>query len=425
MGQTIAEKILSRVTRDGKPAHAGEEVQVKPDFVLAYDFPGYLDIWFRQMREEFGIERVREPERFAIFIDHMVPGASPADERVHQITRDWCRDNGVALYDRIGIGHQVAIELGYAVPGSFSIHFDGHTSQLGTYGALSVGVHKRVLSALVRDYINFRVPRTTRVNLSGTLQPGVMARDVFHHLVKQFGPAFCRGNVLELGGPAIAAMSFDARQAMTCLSMFAGAITAIINPDDAVLQKTEANAKKVLDPVCSDPDAVYAAVYELDVSDLGPVVVEPPSPAWTREIGDFAGMKVDVGYIGSCSSGRIEDLRAAADILAGKRVHDGFRLNIVPTSQAIMLQATREGIMESLLDAGAHVVSSTCDMCFGRIATLGDGERAVSTGTLNTRGRMGSLDGEIYLCSAATVAATALSGTLTDPRLVSSQPVVA
>jgi 3-isopropylmalate/(R)-2-methylmalate dehydratase large subunit len=421
MGFTIAEKILARVALDGGPVYAGQEIRAKPDFVMAYDFPGYLDVWFRQMRDDYGIERVREPHRFAMFIDHMVPGSRVNEEQVHAVTRAWCRDNDVALYERAGIGHHVAIEQGYAVPGSFSIHFDGHTSQLGAYGALSIGVHKQVLEALISDTITVKVPRTTRVNLHGRLQPGVMARDVFHHLVRELGPAFCRFQVLELGGPAIEAMSFDARQAITCLAMFAGAITAIINPGPDVLDFSAPIARTQVPAMASDPDADYSAVHDVDISDLAPVIVRPPSPAATRDIADFVGLAIDMAYIGSCSSGRIEDLRAAAHVLRGRRIHNRVKLNIVPTSQAIYAQAAREGLLEIFAEAGAFVTSSTCDLCYGYVATLSDGQRAVSTGTLNTRGRMGSPDSEIYLCSAATVAASALAGSIADPRAYFTQ----
>lgn len=411
--QTSAEKILSRAS-GGCPVAPGDEIYARPDFVLAYDFPGYLDRWFHELRHDHGIDRVAAPDRFAFFIDHTVPGAGPADSRIHQITRDWCREQEVALYERAGIGHQVAVELGYAVPGSFSIHFDGHTAQLGACGALSIGVHKQILEALVSETILVRVPRTTRVILEGELQPGMMARDVFHHMVRAFGPAFARFQVLELDGPAVAGMPLDSRQAITGLAMFAGAITAIM-PSDEEARKL-ARVLEGVEPVWSDPGARLSAEHRLDLSSLAPVVVAPPSPANTRLIDDAAGLAVQTGYIGSCSSGRIEDLRMAATILRGREVAPGFRLNIVPTSQAVFRAACAEGLVETLLAAGAHITGPTCDLCYGRIPTVGDGERAISTGTLNTPGRMGSVRGEIWLASAATVAASAIEGRIADPR---------
>jgi 3-isopropylmalate/(R)-2-methylmalate dehydratase large subunit len=415
MGFTIAEKILARAS--GKESvRAGDEVLAKPDYVIAYDFPGYTDVYFRQMKEDFGIERVAEPDRFAIFIDHMVPATSPKEEELHIVTRDWCADNGVALYERRGIGHQVAAEVGYAVPGAFVVHFDGHISQLGTFGTLAMGLRHGVLEAFVRERISIRVPRTVRVNLTGRLQKGVMARDVFHHLVRTMGPASCRFQVLEIGGPALEHISTEGLQTITGLAMFTGALTAIVNPDKARLDYALARAKKHLEPVWSDPDAEYSAVYDIDLDALEPLVVVPPTPANSRNLSEYLGLEIHAGYLGSCASGRLDDLRVAAKILEGRQVKPGFQLNVVPTSQEIMAAAGREGLLSILAEAGAFVSSPSCDYCFGRIATMTQKQRAVSTGTLNVRGRMGSPDSEIYLCNAATVAASAIEGALADPR---------
>lgn len=415
MGQTIAEKILARAAGLDRVS-AGSEIKARPDFVIAYDFPGYTDVIFRQMKEEFGIDKVSDPERFALFIDHMVPAVTPQEEDLHQNTRDWGATNNVPVYERKGIGHQVAAELGYATPGAFVVHFDGHISQLGTFGTLAMGVRRHLLEAFVKDHIQIKVPHTVRVDLSGTLRPGVMARDVFHHIVRTLGPASCGFHVLEIGGDALQHISIEGRQTINCLAMFTGAITAIMNPDETALAYANERARIKLDPQFSDPDATYASFHAIDVSDLEPVVVVPPSPANTRDLSDFAGTEVQVGYLGSCASGRLEDLRIAADILRGRSVKPGFQLHVVPTSQAIMEQASREGILTDLIAAGAFVTSSSCDYCFGRLGVMTAGQRAVSTGTLNVHGRMGSPDSEIYIVNAAAVAASAVEGRIADPR---------
>lgn len=415
MGQTIAEKILARAAGQDRVS-AGSEIKARPDFVIAYDFPGYTDVIFRQMKEEFGIDKVSDPERFALFIDHMVPAVTPQEEDLHQNTRDWGAANNVPVYERKGIGHQVAAELGYATPGAFVVHFDGHISQLGTFGTLAMGVRRHLLEAFVKDHIQIKVPHTVRVDLSGTLRPGVMARDVFHHMVRTLGPASCGFHVLEIGGDALQHISIEGRQTINCLAMFTGAITAIMNPDETALAYANERARIDLDPQFSDPDAHYASFHTIDVSDLEPVVVVPPSPANTRDLSDFAGTEVQVGYLGSCASGRLEDLRIAADILRGRSVKPGFQLHVVPTSQAIMEQASREGILTDLISAGAFVTSSSCDYCFGRLGVMTAGQRAVSTGTLNVYGRMGSPDSEIYIVNAAAVAASAVEGRIADPR---------
>ena len=415
MGFTITEKILARAA--GLPSvKAGDEIMAKPDFVLAYDFPGYTDVIFKQLKNDFGISKMAEPERFGIFIDHMVPAISPAEEELHKGTREWTTINDVKLYERKGIGHQVSSEVGYATPGAFAVHFDGHVSQLGTFGTLAMGLRRNVLEAFAMEKVSLRVPQTTRVDLVGRLQPGVMARDVFHHLVRVLGSSSCRFQVLEIGGPAVADMSNDALQTITGLAMFTGAVTAIVNPDAKRLAYALPRARKKLEPVYSDEDAVYAARHTIELSTLEPIIVIPPSPANTRDLKDYLGLSVQTGYLGSCASGRIEDMRAAASVLRGRKIADGFQLHVVPTSQEIMVAAAKEGLIEVFAEAGAFVSSPSCDYCFGRIATMAPGQRAVSTGTLNVRGRMGSPDSEIYLCNAAVIAASAIEGKITDPR---------
>jgi 3-isopropylmalate/(R)-2-methylmalate dehydratase large subunit len=415
MGYTMVEKILARTTGRGQ-VRAGEDVMAKPDFVLAYDFPGYTDVYFKSMKEDFGIERVAEPERYGIFIDHMVPAMNAKEEELHQGTRAWCAENGVDLFERRGIGHQVAAEVGFATPGAFVVHFDGHVSQLGALGTLGIGLRRNVLEAFVRDHVAIRVPATVRVDLTGTLRPGVMARDVFHHLVRVLGPASCRQQVLELGGEGLGQFSLEGLQTITGLAMFLGALTAIVNPDEARLAYALPRARKRLEPVYSDPDAEYAAVHRVDLSDLEPIVVVPPSPANTENLSAHLGLRVDHGYLGSGAAGRMEDLRAAAHVLRGRTVADGFQLNIIPTSQDIYREAAREGLLAIFAEAGAFVSSPSCDYCFGRMGAMAAGQRAVSTGTLNVRGRMGSTASEIYLCNAAVLAASAIEGALADPR---------
>lgn len=415
MGSTITEKILARAS--GRAVvRPGDELLARPDFVIAYDFPGYTDVIFKQMRDDFGVAHVKDPQRFALFIDHMVPAATPKEEELHIETRRWGRDQEVPVYERKGIGHQVSAELGYATPGAFAVHFDGHVSQLGALGTLGIGLRRNLLEAFVNETVSIRVPPTVRVDVTGALPPGVMARDVFHHLVRVMGPASCAFKVLELGGPVVDAMSIESRQTLCALAMFLGATTAIVNPDAKAIEHARGRARIALDPVSSDPDAVYEQVIEVDVSALEPVVVIPPSPANTRDLKDYAGLAVHAAYLGSCASGRMEDLRAAAQVLTGRQVAPGVSLHVVPTSQALMSQAASEGLIQVFADAGAFVSSPSCDYCFGRIATMTAGQRAVSTGTLNVPGRMGSPDSEIYICNAAAVAASAVEGRIADPR---------
>jgi 3-isopropylmalate/(R)-2-methylmalate dehydratase large subunit len=415
MPQTMTEKILARASGRAS-VRPGDEIDARPDFVISYDFPGYTDVFFREAREEFGVERVSSPERFVLFIDHMVPAAAPKEEELHRGTRAWGAAQGVPVHERKGIGHQVSAEMGYATPGAFIVHFDGHVSQLGAFGTYAFGARKGVLETFVSETLSMTVPSTVKIVLTGMLQKGVMARDVFHHLVRVLGPSSCAFKAVELAGPVIDAMSIEGRQTICGQAMFLGASTMLIAPDARTMAWLEGRNKLDLEPVHPDPDAVYERIVEIDVSALEPIVVVPPSPANTRDLSEHLGLEVHTGYLGSCASGRLEDLRVAAEVLRGRQVKPGFQLHVVPTSQAIMAQAAREGLIECLVEAGAFVSSPTCDYCYGRIATMADGQRAVSTGTLNTPGRMGSVDSEIYLCNAAVVAASAIEGRIADPR---------
>ena len=417
MGYTIAEKILGRASRAGAPVHAGAEVEVKPDHVLGYDFPGYLDLIFRQMKEEFGIERVAEPERFALFIDHMVPATTPAEEELHIVTRTWCADNGVKLHEREGIGHQVAAEAGYAVPGGFVVHFDGHIAQLGAFGTLAIGIHTQLLEAFVRERIDFSRARDHAGEPDRHARP---RRDG----ARRVPPSGARSGSPLLPLPGAGAGRAGASRYLAGRAPDHHRPRHVHRRADRDLQPGPPRARLRTRPCGPGPSRRRRATRmrptrpctRSDLSDLAPIVVVPPNPAATADLADHAGLAVQAGYLGSCASGRLEDLRAAAAVLKGRRIAAGFQLHIVPTSQAIMAAAAREGLLTTLIEAGAFVTSSSCDYCYGRIATMTEGQRAVSTGTLNVRGRMGSPDSEIYLCNAAAVAASALEGRIADPR---------
>ncbi|MGB3068296.1 MAG: aconitase family protein [Ottowia sp.] len=414
MGHTLTEKIFARAA--GLPAvNAGDELMVRPDFVLAYDFSMTTTMFFRQMKE-FKVDTVADPGRYGIFIDHFVPSNNAAAEALHEETRGWCDTNNVDIYDRKGIGHQVAAEEGYATPGALIMHHDGHISQLGAYGALAFGVRRHLIESFVRDKVSMQVPETVRVDVEGTLGKGVMARDVFHHIVRVLGPSSCNFKVVEFGGSAIEAMSVDALQTMTGLAMFLGAASAVVNPTGKVLAIALERARKQIEPMTSDPDARYSARHTINIDGLEPIVVVPPHLHDTQPLKNHVGLPLNSGYIGSCAGGRLEELEIAARVLRGRKVRKGFSLNVVPSSQVIMKQAAERGFIADLIEAGAFVAGPTCDFCYGYQGALKAGQRVASTGTLNTPGRMGSVDSEIYLVNAATVAASAIEGCLALPQ---------
>jgi len=421
MGSTITEKILARAGGLDR-VRPGQNAPFRPDYMIAYDYPGYTDVMFRQMADDFGIDRVKDPERYVLFIDHMTTRNDEREKQMHDVTREWGRRNGVEVHEGMGIGHQVSAELGYAMPGKFLVHFDGHVSGLGAFGALGWGVRKDLLEAWVTGAVYLDVPASTQFHLEGRFAEGVDNRDLIHHIIASYGADACAHQVMEYVGPGARNMTIDRRQGLCAMAMFTGAVSAIFNPDEKSLAYVEKVARAPFEPVYSDPDAEYSAKYSIDLDALSPQVVLPGSAksANTRPVEAVAGTEIQHAYIGSCASGRIEEIRAAAELLKGKKVAPGVQFNVVPTSQRIYAQAQAEGLLDILAEAGARVAGASCDFCVGYASPLKPGDKCVSTGVLNISGRMGSTDAEIYMGSAYTVAASALAGRIVDPREVMS-----
>lgn len=424
MPQTITEKILARVAGRSE-VHAGENLPCRPDYMIAYDFPGYTDVMFRQMRDDFGMTELAEPERYLVFIDHMLTRRDQREQDVHQVTRDWCDYYGITLHEADGIGHQVMAERGYAAPGNFLIHFDGHISGAGAFNALGWGVRRDLLEGWVKGELYLDIPATTRFELTGQFPPGVDSRDLVHEIIDRLGADGCAHQVMEFGGLGARSMKIDHRQSLCGMAMFTGAVSAIFEPDDAIAARFgELTGGAPSSPVWPDADAEYAAVHTIDLSELRPRVVTPGSAraANTRLADELSGTAVTKAFIGSCASGRIEDIRAAASVLDGQQVAAGVVLNVVPTSKAIHDQAESEGLLDVLRSAGAQVAESSCDFCFGYQRPLQPDDVCISTGVLNISGRMGSTDAGIYMGSAYTVAASAVSGTISTADHVVVRP---
>lgn len=410
---TMVEKILGR-TCDADVVHAGENHAVRPARMIAYDFPGYTDVMFRQMREDFGITELDDPARYVVFIDHMLTKKNAKEQEVHQITRDWCEFYGIELHEGRGIGHQLTAELGLATPGDFLVHFDGHISGIGAFGALGWGIRRDLIEAWVTGQLYVDIPATTRFDLVGEFGPGVDSRDLVHTIIDLVGADGCAHQVMEFGGPGARSMKIDHRQGLCGMAMFTGAVSAIFEPDELSLAYAHNVARHAFSPVLPDDGATYAARHTIDLSTIVPQVVQPGSAraANTHTAADLAGIPITKAFIGSCASGRIEDLRAAALVLDGRTVAPGVELNVVPTSQKVHDQAESEGLLDILRSAGAHIAVSSCDFCFGYQKPLAAGENCISTGVLNISGRMGSSDANIYMGSPFTVAASALAGTI-------------
>ena len=416
MGQTLAEKVLARCS--GMPgARAGDAVAAAPDFVLAYELKGTTDVIERDL-VTYGAGRVHRPERVVMFIDHRVPPKTPEQEAFHEETRAWSRREGFRLFEREGIGHQVAPEKGYAIPGAFAVHADGHVSQMGAFGVLAMGLRGSVFEAWVGDAVTLSVPHTTRIDLHGALPPGVMGRDVLHTLIHRYGSEFAAFDVIEFGGEGAAGLSVEDRQAICGQTMFTGALSSVFEPTAALCASLPPALPGYghIQREMPDANATYRQRLDLDLGSVEPLLAAPPDPGNIVAVAQVAGLAVQAAYLGSCASGRLEDLEVAAAILRGRQIAPGVSMHIVPSSQQVMRAAADNGTLGQLLAAGAFVSSPSCDFCSGNIATMAPGQRAVSTGTLNVPGRMGALDAEIYLGSPAFVAASALEGRIVDPR---------
>jgi 3-isopropylmalate/(R)-2-methylmalate dehydratase large subunit len=414
MGQTIVEKILSR--NYGADVYAGDEELFSPDYITSYDYPGYIDSYENQLVNELGITSVKHPEKFVLFIDHFNPAGARQFRDVHVKTRNFAKKFGMTLFEDKGIGHQVLAEEGYVVPGELIVHFDGHVSTLGAYGCYALSMRNSIIEAYATEKVLTVVPSSIRVELKDKLNKGIGGRDVFHHLLKELGPAGCLGSVIEYGGEGLANLTLDMRLTICNLSMFLGANSSIMETDDEVDEFLKDTARKPYERIYSDTDANYVKVIELNLGDVEPTLAAPPSPSNIIPISDVEGMTVNVGYLGSCACGRMSDFRQAYEILEGKRVDKGFHFYGVPASTKIQTELAKTGLMEKLINAGVCMYYPSCDFCYGQLGVLADGEVALSTATLNVPGRMGNVNSDIYLSSVYTLAASSLTGKITDPR---------
>jgi 3-isopropylmalate/(R)-2-methylmalate dehydratase large subunit len=282
--------------------------------------------------------------------------------------------------------------------------------------ALAPPINYECVQALGLGEIWLKVPETIRVVLSGKPRPGVMSRDIAQHIIARLGAELSDYRVLQYTGPAIAAMDMDMRMTLCNVAVDIGAKAGVVEADGLTAAYLAARTREPIDLVTSDPDAVYCHTHEIDLGELEPMVAVPPRPDLVVGLSKVAGTKVDQVYIGSCAGGRMEDLRAAAEVMRGRSVHPGVRMIVVPTSQEIYIKASREGLLADFAEAGAVVAAPCCGPCYGNLSPLTDGEVCIGTGTTNIPGRMGSASASIYLSNAAVAAASAVAGCIADPR---------
>lgn len=414
MGQTLSEKILSR--KAGRQVWAGEMVSVSPDYILSHDNSAAIIQEFR----EIGREKLACPEKVVIILDHVVPAASEKHALNHKIIREFVRQHGLPHFFDIesGVCHQVFSEKGFALPGLLIVGSDSHTTTYGTFGALSVGIGRtETASTWATDEIWLRVPETIKFILEGKLNPGVMSKDLILRLIGDLGAEGANYKAVEFSGPAVGTLSLSSRMVMTNMVAEMGAKNGYFEPDEVCLKWLQSRAMRPFEPIYSDEDANYEAVYHYNLSEVEPCVACPHSVDNVKPVSEVVGTKIHQALIGTCTNGRREDLEIAARILRKKKVSPQVRLLILPASREVYAEALREGILETLYTAGAVILNPGCGPCLGaHMGVLAPGEVALSTANRNFRGRMGSRDAFIYLGSPATVAASAIEGRITDPR---------
>ncbi len=413
-GKTIAEKIFS--AHSNTDARAGDIVIADIDFAMSQDGTSALAI---DAIAEMGATSVFDPEKVAMVMDHSCPSPLEGVSAIHAKMRAFGKRTGVHIYDwGCGVCHQLIPESGKVVPGDLVVGCDSHTSTHGALNIFSTGVGSTDgAAAMVSGKLWFKVPETFKFVVNGTLPPGVFSKDLILYLIGDVTADGATYMAAEYVGPAIDALSIEARFTISNMAIEMGAKVGLMEADDKTREWVENQSGRPFAPVTADPDAVCARITEYDVSKLEPQVAKPHTVDNVSPVSEVTGTPIQQGVIGTCTNGRIEDLRIAASILKGRKVCPGVRLIVAPASRQVMLQAIREGLLETFVESGAAVVTPGCGTCVGtHNGVPSDGENVISTANRNFKGRMGNNKAFIYLASPATVAASVLTGAITDPR---------
>lgn len=414
MGKTIAEKILSRAS--GTDAVAGDLVVADLDFVMGQD--GTSPLAIKAFRTMNGV-RVADPAKVAMVIDHSAPSPNEGVSALHHLMREFAREQGINFFDiGEGVCHQLVPERGHAVPGDLVIGADSHTTTYGAINVFSTGVGSTDLAAaMLTGKLWFKVPETMRVVCHGRLPRGVYAKDLVLFLAGRVTADGATYLAQEFAGEAVEALSVEGRFTLSNMAVEMGAKAGLMACDDRTLDWVRQRSSRTPRPANPDPDAVYAQVLEFDVSELEPQVAKPHTVDNVVPVTAVSGTPIQQAVLGTCTNGRLEDLRVAASILRGRKVHPGVRFIVAPASRRVYLDALADGTLAALVEAGAAVVTPGCGPCVGtHNGVPSDGENVLSTANRNFKGRMGNNKASIYLASPATVAASALEGCISDPR---------
>ncbi|HCY88209.1 MAG TPA: 3-isopropylmalate dehydratase [Desulfobacteraceae bacterium] len=429
MGKTIAEKIFDTHLVD---APFGDVSVLRLDRVFCHEITTPTAI---QDLVAHGKDRVFDPDKIKAVIDHVTPAKDSKTAMQGKILRDWARRHNIKDFFDIGnngVCHAIFPEKGFVRPGFTIIMGDSHTCTHGAFGAFAAGVGTTDLEVgILKGVCTFKKPETFRIEIVGTLRPGVYAKDIILEVIRQISVNGATNMVIEFAGPVVDAMNMDQRMTLSNMAVEAGATSGICLPDMTTVEYLWPFIKDEYDSpeaaladytkFCSDPDAVYAKTKTIDVSDLEPLTTFGYKPDNVKPVSEMDNTPVDQVYIGSCTNGRLEDLRVAAQVLAGKQIAPTVRGIVSPATPDIFSAALEEGIIKTFMDAGFCVTNPTCGACLGMSnGVLADGEVAAATTNRNFNGRMGK-GGMVHLMSPATAAATAIQGHIANSELFSSQ----
>ncbi|MEW6364996.1 MAG: 3-isopropylmalate dehydratase large subunit [Acidobacteriota bacterium] len=425
MGMTMVQKILARGTGQ-ECVNVGDVVEPKVDLAMSHENAALVINQFNEVYKDTGLDaKVWDPSRIAIIFDHRVPAESSKTATNQKKVRDFVGKQGIQKFhdirgDEGGICHQILPENGYVRPGFVVVGTDSHTTSHGALGAFSFGIGATEMASVwtLGSVLNVEVPGTIKVVVNGDFQRHVLSKDLILHLIGKISAEGANFKVIEFHGPAIQRMSTSSRLVICNMSVEAGATSGIVPPDRETRRylHDEARVKESVETFGPDPDAAYDQTIEIDASALSPQIACPHTVDNVKPIQDVVGIKVNQIVIGSCTNGRLDDLEVAAEILRGRKVARGTRMLVFPASSRIYLEALQRGYVADLMKAGAVVMNSGCGPCLGvHQGAIADGDVALATTNRNFKGRMGNPNSDVYLCSPAVAAASALTGVITDP----------
>ena len=423
MGHTLAEKILAAHT-DQDEVHPGEFVNARVDLVLASELSGVLAI---EEFEKIAGARIFDPKKVVLVMDHFTPAKDIKSAEIVKRCREFAREHDVTFFDvgRAGIQHILLPEKGLVIPGDLIAGADSHTCTYGFLGAFGTGIGSTdAVAAMILGEIWMKVPESIKFIYYGQPPKWVSGKDLILHTINQIGVEGARYQAMEFTGETLKYLSMADRFTMANMAIEAGAKTGLFAADEKTRQFVSQRSDREGLYWQSDLDAEYIEVYEFDVSKFEPFIALPYLPENVKPVSELAGLEIDQVVIGMCTNGNLEDLRAAADILRGHKIHPNVRVVIIPGTQKVYLDALREGLIEIFVEANCSISTPTCGPCLGgHMGVLAAGERCVSTSNRNFRGRMGHPESEVYLANPHVAAASAIAGAISSPNEVSSEDV--